>query len=413
MSGDFFAQKLYRLLGLHPAFLDIPPKICATLDILGESWYTRLSTQRDRVLTLENIDCQKGGRIPVNERKLKILAAIVEEYVRTGEPVGSKAIANLPGIGVSAATVRNDMAMLEQLGLLEQPHTSAGRVPTISGYRLYIEELMRPPALSDEERQRLDDMLEAQGPLTEELLIQNATTALAELTQCAAVVSDFSPKFSIISKVEVIPAGKRVYVVLLITSGGAIKNKACRLEFDLTNEQLGKFSEYLAQNLEGVSVADLSDERMANLTAAMSAYMMTMAPLVQGICEISRDLRQHALLFKGEKNLFSCEELDKMEVVRFIEHKDELVKLLDDSFSGIRVVFGEGNDSFVIGNSSMIVSKYRKGEQNVGSLGVIGPMRLDYAKVIPYLEYFSQKITDLISDGGEEVPPPETKQIDT
>lgn len=357
------------------------------------------------MLTLYSIDCQKGERIPLNERKLKILAAVVEEYVRTGEPVGSKAIASLPGIGVSAATVRNDMAMLEQLGFLEQPHTSAGRVPTISGYRLYIEELMHPPALPHEERERLDRMLAEQGDMTEALLIQNATTALAELTQCAAVVSDFSPKFSVISKVEVIPAGKRVYVVLLITSGGAIKNKACRLEFDLTNEQLHLFSDYLAENLEGVSVSELSEERMENLTAAMSAYMMTMAPLVQGICELSRDLRQHALVFEGEKNLFSCEEFDKMEVVRFIEHKDELVKLLDDSFSGIRVMFGEDEDSFVIGNSSMIVSKYRKGDHNVGSLGVIGPMRLDYAKVIPYIEYFSQKITDLISEQEEAIPP--------
>ncbi len=334
----------------------------------------------------------------MNERKLRILAAVVEEYVRTGEPVGSKAIASLPDIGVSAATVRNDMAMLEQLGYLEQPHTSAGRIPTINGYRLYIDELMTVPTLPGEERERLDNMLAQQGPLTEELLIQSATTALAELTQCAAVVSDFSPKFSVISKVEVIPTGKRMYVILLITSGGSIKNKACRLEFDLTNEQLSMFSQYLAEHLEGVSVSDLSEEMMENLTAAMSAYMMTMAPLVHGICEISRDLRQHALLFKGERNLFTYEDLDKMEVVRFIEHKDELVKLLDDSFSGIRVVFGEGNDQFAIGNSSMIVSKYRKGEQNVGSLGVIGPMRLDYAKVIPYIEYFSEKITDLISE---------------
>ena len=193
-----------------------------------------------------------------------------------------------------------------------------------------------------------------------------------------------------------------MYVILLITSGGSIKNKACRLEIDLTNEQLKMFSKYLAENLEGVSVGDLSEEMMDRITAAMGAYMMTMAPLVQGICELSRDLRQHALMFSGEKNLFSYEDLDKMEVVRFIEHKDELRELLDDSFSGIRVLFGESDDSFVIGNSSMIVSKYRKGERNVGSLGVIGPMRLDYAKVIPYLEYFSQKITDLISQEDED-----------
>ncbi|MBR0483377.1 MAG: heat-inducible transcription repressor HrcA [Oscillospiraceae bacterium] len=337
----------------------------------------------------------------MNERKLKILAAVVEEYVRTGEPVGSKILAALPEINVSAATVRNDMAALEQLGYLEQPHTSAGRIPTVSGYRLYIEQLMRPPGMSQEEKQKLDSMLAIHGSATEELLIQNATTALAELTQCAAVVSDFSPQFSVISKVEVIPTGKRVYVILLITSAGSIKNKACRLEFDLTNEQLSWFSGYLSENLEGISVSDLSDELMENLTAAMSAYMMAMSPLVQGICELSRDLRQHALLFKGEKNLFSYQDLDKMEIVRFIEHKDELSRLLDDSFSGIKVLFREDKNSFVIGNSSMIVSKYRKGGKNVGSLGIIGPMRLDYAKVIPYIEYFSQKITDLISEPPE------------
>lgn len=337
----------------------------------------------------------------MNQRKLKVLAAVVEEYVRTGEPVGSKAIAALPEINASPATIRNDMAVLEQAGYLEQPHTSAGRIPTISGYRLYIEELMSPPGISPEEKRMLDDMLGSRSVMTEELLIQNATTALAELTQCAAVVSDFSPRFSVISKVEVIPTGKRVYVILLITSGGNIKNKACRLEFDLTHEQLGIVSAYLSKHLEGVSVADLSDEMMENLTAAMSAYMMAMSPLIQGICELSRDLRQHALLFRGERNLFSYEDLDKMEIVRFIEHKDELSRLLDDSFSGIRVLFREDKNSFVIGNSSMIVSKFQKGTKNVGSLGIVGPMRLDYAKVIPYIEYFSQKITDMISENPE------------
>lgn len=340
----------------------------------------------------------------MNERKWKILAAVVESYVRTGEPVGSKMIASLPEIHVSAATVRNDMAVLEQLGYLEQPHTSAGRIPTIQGYRLYIDKLMSPADLPEEERERLDHMLGVNdgSQMTEELLIQNATMALAELTQCAAVVSDFSPQFSVISKVEVIPTGKRVYVILLITSGGSIKNKACRLEFDLTKEQLSWFSDYLSEHLEGISVSELSDERMEDLTAAMTAYMMSLAPLVQGVFELYRDLRQHALLCKGEKHLFSYEDLDKMEVVRFIEHKDELIQLMDDSFSGIRVVFGKDRENFVIGNSSMIVSKYRKGRKNVGSLGVIGPMRLDYAKVIPYIEYFSQKITDLISEQTEQ-----------
>ncbi len=345
----------------------------------------------------------------MNERKLKVLAAVVEEFVRTGEPVGSKVIAALPEINASSATIRNDMAVLEQMGYLEQPHTSAGRVPTILGYRLYIEKLMSPPEISEQEQHMLDEMLFRRGATTEELLIENATAALAELTQCAAVVSDFSPRFSVISKVEVIPTGRRVYMILLITSGGNLKNKACRLEFDLTTEQLRLFSAYLSEHLEGVSVADLSEDRMEQLTAAMGAYMMALSPLVHGVCELSRDLRQRALLFRGEKNLFSYEDLDRMEIIRFIEHKDELSRLLDDSFSGIRVLFREENNSFVIGNSSMIVSKFRKGAHNVGSLGVIGPMRLDYAKVIPYLEYVSQKITDLISESPESAASEKTE----
>lgn len=338
----------------------------------------------------------------VDDRKLKILAAIVDEYVRTGEPVGSKAISKLDHINVSAATIRNDMAALEQMGYLEQPHTSAGRVPTFMGYRLYIDELMSPPELSDEEKQRLDDMLGGEDT-PEELLIQNAAAALTELTQCAAVVTNPTPRFSVISKVEVIPTGKRLYVILLITSNGSIKNKACRLEFDLSHEQLEFFTHYIEENLNGVSVDELSEEMFDKMVAAVSAYMISLSPLVKGISELSEDLRQQELTVKGSEKLLSCEELDKMEVVRFIEHKDGLSNLLEDAFSGIQVKFGSENNSFAIGNSSLIVSKYRKDGKEAGSLGVIGPMRVDYKKIIPYVEYLTQKISYLMSGDSDDI----------
>ncbi len=341
----------------------------------------------------------------MDDRKLKILAAVVDEYVRTGEPVGSKAISKLDHINVSAATVRNDMAALEQLGYLEQPHTSAGRIPTFLGYRLYIDELMTLPSLSDDEKARLDDMLGGEGT-PEELLVQNAATALTELTQCAAVATNSAPRFSVISKVEVIPTGKRLYVILLITSNGSIKNKACRLEFDLSNEQLEFFTHYIEENLHGVSVDELSEEMLDKMVAAVGAYMISLSPLVQGICELSADLKHEELTVSGGEKLLSCDELDKMEVVRFIEHKNELTGLLDETFSGIQVKFGVQNDSFAIGNSSLIVSKYRKGGHEAGSLGVIGPMRIDYKKVIPYVEYLTQKITSLISEDNEIIEPP-------
>lgn len=334
----------------------------------------------------------------MDARKRRILSAVVDLYIRTGEPVGSKTISQLPDIHVSAATVRNDMAILEELGYLEQPHTSAGRVPTFSGYRMYIEQLGAESKLSDEERERLDAMLGDESELTEDLILQSATTALAQITQCATVVSNFAPKYSVITKVEVVPTGKRMYVVLLITSDGKIKNRACRLQFDLTNEHMEFFKHFMEENLEGVSVSELSEEKMEQMVAAMGAYMVTLSPLMQGIYEMSKDLQKNELYVTGEQNLFSCEELDKAEVAQFIMHKQELSGLLDDSFQGIKVVFGEEGNDFVIGNSSMIVSKYQKGDHTAGSLGVIGPMRLDYAKIIPYIEYFTDKISHLITE---------------
>lgn len=346
----------------------------------------------------------------VDARKRRILSAVVDLYIRTGEPVGSKTISQLPDIHVSAATVRNDMAVLEELGYLEQPHTSAGRVPTFNGYRMYIEEISAEETLPQEERDRLDEMLGDESQLTEDLILQSATTALSQITKCATVVSNFAPKYSVISKVDVIPTGKRMYVVLLITSDGKIKNRACRLQFDLTHEHMDFFKHFMEENLEGVSVSDLSEEKLEQMITAMGTYMMTLSPLVQGICEMSKDLQQNELYMTGEQNLFSCDDLDKAEVAKFMMHKQELSGLLDDSFQGIKVMFGEEGNDFVIGNSSMIVSKYQKGDHTAGSLGVIGPMRLNYAKVIPYIEYFTEKISHLISD-DDDTPPPELECI--
>ncbi|MDE7137270.1 MAG: heat-inducible transcription repressor HrcA, partial [Ruminococcus sp.] len=133
------------------------------------------------------------------------------------------------------------------------------------------------------------------------------------------------------------------------------------------------------------------------------AYMVSLSPLVMGLCELSEDLRQQELTVSGSEKLLSCDELDKMEVVKFIEHKNGLSDLLEETFSGIQVKFGSETNSFAIGNSSLIVSKYRKGNKEAGSLGIIGPMRVDYKKIIPYIEYLTQKISYLMSGDDEDI----------
>ncbi|MDE5859872.1 MAG: heat-inducible transcriptional repressor HrcA [Oscillospiraceae bacterium] len=337
----------------------------------------------------------------MDERKRRILAAVVDAYIVTGEPVGSKTIASLPDIRVSPATIRNDMAVLEQLGFLEQPHTSAGRIPTYSGYRLYIDELMNARTLSDEDKKMLDECLDVDVP-TADALIESASKALAELTHCAAVVKNVAPKFSVITKVEVIQTGRRMYVLLMITSSGNIRNKVCRLEFDLTNEQMEFFSRYMAENLQGVSIDELSEDIVDRLVEAMGAYMITLTPLLKGVCELAEGFRDNEIKLAGEKNLLARQDISSEQLAEFFEHKNEVVKgMLDDSFGDLQVLFGE-DGGFIIENSSMIVSKIKKDGKTAGSLGIIGPMRLDYAKIIPYVQYLSERITEMISENDDD-----------
>ncbi len=327
-------------------------------------------------------------------RKLKILQAVVDEYILTGEPVGSKAI--MSHIKASSATIRNEMAELEKQGYLEQPHTSAGRVPTYAGYRLYVDTLMEFDPLSEEEKRRLDSMLD-EDAVTEEELINSASLALSQLTQCASVVASSAPRFSLISKVEVIPTGKRMYVILMITSNGKIKNKVCRLEFDLTHEQLEFFDKYMTENLTGVPIEEISEQTFENIRMAMGTYMMSLTPLLSELFSLAKEMTAQDIKLRGEKNLLTCKDFNQNEIIDFLDNRSEIARFFDESFSGLQVSFSSENDGFVIHNSSIITAPYKRGDKNAGALGLIGPMRLDYAKFIPYLEYFSERITDLLS----------------
>ena len=335
----------------------------------------------------------------MDDRKLRILAAVVDEYIVTGEPVGSKAI--MKYINASSATIRNEMAELEKQGYLEQPHTSAGRVPTYSGYRLYVDRLMKTNPLSSEEMKLLDDML-PKDEYSEEGIVKSASNALAELTKYATFVSTESPKFSVISKVEVIPTGKRLYVLLMIASNGIIKNRTCRVEIDLTQEHLDYFSKFLRENLEGVPIDLLSDEMLSKLETAMGTYLLTLSPLVRGVFDMTREMAEREINISGVGNLLQCPDIDNNDVVTFIDRRNDIRRLMDDSFSGIHVMFSAEDDDFVIGNSSLISSNFLKNGKVAGHLGLIGPMRIDYRKVIPYVEYFAEKISQMLSSDDEE-----------
>ena len=338
-------------------------------------------------------------------RTLKILEAIVDEYILTGEPVGSKTIQEKLDISVSSATIRNEMASLEQQGFLEHPHTSSGRVPTFKGYRLYIEKFSTRNSLSDDEKLQIDQMFDGITESTAEEIIGEASKALAAITKCAIVSTNETSRFSVITKVEVIPTGRRMYVLLLITSGGNIKNRVCRLSFDLTHEQIAFFQRFANENLAGLELENLTEKNIEDMALALGSYMMTLSPLMKGVMELSAEMLREKVNLEGEANLITCDEFGSREIASLLESRNQFTEILANAFSGINILFGQENDKFVVSNSSIITSSFSKGDKKAGSFGVIGPMRLDYKKIIPYIEYFTDKVTDLLSlqDEDEEL----------
>ena len=336
----------------------------------------------------------------MDRRKLKILAAVVERHINTGEPVGSKSVSNMLDVSISSATIRSEMALLEEEGYLQQPHASAGRVPTALGYHIYIKKIMNPVKLSDEEKQLVDNML-VKEEITTGALIDNAVNALAELTGYAAVKLVNIPEFTIITKVEVIPAGKRLYALLMITSKGEVINKVCRTHFDLTNEQISVFTDIMNKNLSGLKIPELDAHILKNIAAALGGYIFALSPLLYSIAELSNELNKSSVEIKGGTKLFDDPDIDSHELLRLFAQKDTLTSILQSSLNGINVVFGKEKDEFLVTNSSLILAKYT--ESGVPNpFGILGPMRIDYAKIIPYVDYFAENITNAIAKMTED-----------
>lgn len=332
-----------------------------------------------------------------DERLLKVLEQVVNLYIKTGEPVGSVSVCNSLKKNVSSATVRSDMVKLEKLGLLNQPHVSAGRIPTYDGFRIYIKRVMKPEPVSLKEQEEIDSMLR-KDMSSVSAVINNALVALSDLTNLTTVSTAMNSSFSVISKVEVISTGRRVYVILIVTSTGEVKNKICRVEFDFTESQLNMLKKILNESLIGSKVDLLSTDVMLNLSAAIGGYFLSFSPLFKALREISDEMSRNRVVLKGENRLMAYEGVEATEILNFLSAKDNIEKILSGAFSGINIVFGKESDFFQIGNSSLIITKYRNKLRELGSFGVIGPVRLDYKKVMSYVEYFERSVSEIINN---------------
>ena len=324
----------------------------------------------------------------------------METYVATGEPVGSKALCEALDFPVSSATIRNEMAELAEMGLLEQPHTSAGRVPSHLGYRLYINRLMQPKPVPEEEQRYIDSILTAAADDPERLL-EEASQMLARLTKMAAVSTSPTDEDATVRNIEFVQTGRRSGMVMLMTSFGMIKTRAFRCDYDLTPDILRVFYRLVNQKLRGLPLASITPAYIQSMAVTLGDMAMLLPAVLMAVLEAAKDALAADVRLEGETNLLFFPESELMStrrVIEFLNHRKELAQLLLHQGGSVRVLIGRENERPELMDSSVVVARYSLAGNEAGAIGVIGPTRMDYARMITSLEYLARSVGTLLSE---------------
>ncbi len=333
-------------------------------------------------------------------RKEKILSAIVESYIQTGEPIGSKALISETGLEVSSATVRNDMADLTQRGYLVQPHTSAGRVPTQQGYRYYVDNVMQVTPMSQGGREYIEARL-YEGADSPESILQKASEVISELTGFAAVTTTPNGEDSRIYRISFVQTGMHTAMAVVIASNGIIKTKLFRCEFQITPEILKVFDKALNDTFAGVRLDSINRPFIQTAAARFGELSLFMPGVLMAIMEAAKGARDVSVYKSGITRLLFMPDVNFMRarsVVEFLNTEHDLARMLENLPIDTAVSIGLENSRVELASSTVVSTRYDVDSNPSGVLAVLGPVRMNYGRVISILECVSDCVGRLIEE---------------
>lgn len=335
----------------------------------------------------------------LTERKKAILSAIIKSYITSGEPIGSKALCSMLGMNVSPATLRNEMNSLCEMGYLEQPHTSAGRVPTDMGYKVYVSDLMEQKTVSNGMKQTIDTLLQRASRDPENLLAL-AGQILADITGLPAIVIKSIKQERYVRRVEFLPMGKRSIMIVLITSDGIARSRLCHCSEPLSDDMLADFDKLTASKIIGTELSRFDRVFLQTLAAELGVYALPLSSLLTTVFEMVMDINSSSVSLRGESNLLSCCETEEQAkgLLEAMSRKTQIISMLDSVDPSEKVVFGGETGIKELQPSNMVVSQFSLGEGDAVKIGVIGPKRIDYERIIPDIEYFAEKLSKLVTE---------------
>ena len=342
---------------------------------------------------------------PITELSVRardIFRVVVESYLGTGAPVGSRTISRLSGLNLSPASIRTVMQDLEELGLLAAPHTSAGRMPTETGLRLFVDGMMQAAEPSIEERAAIEARITG-GPVEDAL--QAASAVLSGLSSCAGIVL-VPPREPVVRQFGFVPLSRDQALAVLVGADGTVENRVVDLPRDTPPAALAEAGNYISSQLAGLTLRDAQARLRAEIGQGQAALDAAAAELIaRGLAVWSEDgTARSVLIVRGQANLIDPEAAADLERVRQLldelESKEEIARLLDSARAGqgMKIFIGSENKLFSLSGSSVIAAPYRGGDGRVvGVVGVIGPTRLNYARVVPMVDFTAQTLTRLMA----------------
>lgn len=336
----------------------------------------------------------------LSERKKQILKAIIGDYIRTAEPVGSKALAAGHELPFSSATIRNEMSELEELGFLEKPHTSAGRIPSALGYRLYVDELMtRMEDAPDTDEMPFQRMMQHKVKELDRL-IQEAGKLISNLTDYASVAITPAMTQTAIRRFEIIAVDKLNFVIVVVTESGTVKNKMVRTLADVTADEAELLTYVLNQTLTGLPLSHITAERF-DIVRRAAGLTALLAPVAEYIAELIEELGSQRVYLEGATKLLHYPEYrDLKKAQTLLDYMDDDTHLLPVArkIDGVQIFIGPENGENPMSETSAIYAKYDIGKIGQGAIGIVGPTRMDYATLSARLSRFAKGLNKLIAE---------------
>ena len=339
----------------------------------------------------------------IDDRKKLILKAIVDDYISTAEPVGSRTLEKKYNLGLSSATIRNEMSDLEELGFLNQPHTSSGRVPSLAGYRMYVDELMSQYRLTMEELNVLRSVMEDKIDFLDKI-IAKTSGVMAQLTNYTSVAVGPKMMSNSIKNIRLISVSDKVVLTIIITNEGIIKDKKIVLSKSVTPDELIRLENAINNNLAGINFTEVQMENIVKLVNEASASDELVLAVLKYIQDSIEIVNENDIYVNGQANIFNFPEYSNVEKAKkflsLISNRADIFDVISKATDeNKKIVVKIGEKGSPIEDCSLIVSRYKVSDNMEGFIGLIGPTRMDYRKAVTVMDY----VTDIINNKMKQI----------